>query len=119
MIQFNLTLPLQAINFVVTLYVLKRYLFAPLIERIIERRKEEKQLRDEIILKRRDVENFRAEKTAQLSQFQKDAKVDFPFTPVTNPAAPVKTEEHTVTPPTSQELAALTDELEKRICDGR
>mgnify|MGYP000500935203 CR=1 FL=1 len=118
MIQFNLTLPVQLFNFVVTFYVLKRFLFAPVIERIIRRKKEEKQLCDEIILKKQDVENFRSEKTTQLSQFQKDAKTDFPFAPVKDPAPALPIEPVTIDPPEDHTYEKLAKEVERKVRHG-
>lgn len=118
MIAFNITLFIQLGNFILTAYLLQRFLYRPIIDRIIQRKQEEKQLRDEIILKKQDVENFRTEKSSQLSQFQKDAKTDFPFTPATKPspaqpAPPVK-----VSTPTATELQELQEKLEKRVRHG-
>lgn len=78
-IQLNLTLIVQAINFWITYFVLHRYIFAPVIKRIRQRKNDEKKLRSEIILKQKDVSNFLEEKVMQLAQFQKDAKLDYPF----------------------------------------
>ena len=118
MITFNVTLFIQLGNFILTTYFLQKLLFRPIIDRIIQRKKEEKQLRDEIILKKQDVENFRDEKTAQLSQFQKDAKTDYPFTPVTSPSSPQPTTPVKVSKPTAAELKELQDKLEERVRHG-
>jgi len=80
-IQINLTLFVQIVNIVITYKVLTRYLLQPIMDRLIERHKEEKKLSDEIILKQKDVEIFLKEKTDQLSQFQKDATSDYPYKP--------------------------------------
>lgn len=115
MIQVNLTLLIQACNFIFTFYVLKWFLFAPFINRILLHKKEEKQLRDEIVLKRQDVENFLTEKTSQLSQFQKDATTDFPFKPVTKPTPTIPVEEVTTTPLDQKEHDRLQTILEERL----
>lgn len=118
MIQINLTLLVQALNFSLTFYVLKRFLFGPIIENILSRKKEEKRLSDEIVLKKQDVDNFLGEKTSQLSQFQKDAKTDFPFVPVTGPRVqPIKLESEIVEPSVAEQ-EALQKSFAKRVRDG-
>lgn len=119
MININLTLPIQMINFLVTYWVLHRFLLRPIVARILERKAEEKKMCDEIILKRKDVEVFRNEKTAQLAQFQVDSKTDYPFTPFRAP--------HTIVPEAKEsELVLTEDEQEtlkkdvlRRLVDGR
>lgn len=118
MIQFNLTLLVQALNFSLTFYVLKRFLFEPIIESILKRKKEEKRLGDEIVLKQKDVANFLSEKTSQLSQFQKDAKTDFPFVPATGPQVEPHAPEVCILEPTHEEQVALQKDLTKRVRDG-
>lgn len=107
MININLTLPLQIINFLITYWVLNRYLLRPVIVRILERRAQEKKMQDEIILKKRDVEVFNNEKTAQLAQFQVDTKKDFPFTPFRAP--------HTTAPEPKLASPALTADEEESL----
>ena len=115
MIQLNITLLIQIANFLVTFYVLKLFLFEPFINRILMHKKEEKQLRDEIILKQQDVDNFSSEKTAQLAQFQKDATADFPFNPVTKPAPTIPVTPMVADKVDEKEHNRLASDLEKRI----
>lgn len=118
MIQFNLTLLVQVLNFSITFYVLKRFLFEPFIKNIIDRKKEEKRLRDEILLKRKDVDNFLNEKTLQLSQFQKDATTDFPFRPVTSYRAQTIPQQECIIEPSTRQQADLQEALIKKVHNG-
>lgn len=115
MINFNITLFIQIGNFVATAIVLERYVYYPLIQRLLKRRQEEKHLRDELFLKKRDIDSFLHEKTSQLSQFQKDAKTDFPFTPVTTPPPVDDVPAPKVKAPTAAELTALQEKLEQEV----
>ena len=81
MIHFNLTLPIQIINFLVTYWFLDHYLLRPIVQHILRRKQEERRLRDEIELKKRDLEISEQEKRDQLAQFQADTTTDYPFTP--------------------------------------
>lgn len=117
MIQINLTLFVQMINIIITYKVLSAYLLAPIIERLLERKKEEKQLRDEITLKQKDVENFLTEKTSQLAQFQRDAKTDYPFNPVRSLPQTLYVEDEAQEALTDEEYASLKKNLTKRLYD--
>lgn len=118
MIVINLTLPLQMINFLVTYWVLHRFLLRPIVARILERKAEEKKMCDEIILKKKDVEVFRNEKTAQLAQFQIDSKTDYPFTPFRAPHTTVPEEKDTQIALTEEEQETLKKEVLRRLVNG-
>lgn len=70
LIEFNLTLLVQVINFLIVYYVLRRMVFDPVIDALIKQKAEERRLSEEITLKQTVVDNFQAEKALQLAQFQ-------------------------------------------------
>lgn len=119
MVTINLTLPIQIINFLVTYWVLSRFLLRPIIDRLLERQADEKKMCDEIILKKKDVEVFRNEKTAQLAQFQVDSKTDFPFTPFRAPHIDLPEERIPNPQLTTDEQETLRKEVIRRLIDDR
>jgi hypothetical protein len=119
MVTINLTLPIQVINFLLTYWVLSRFLLRPVITRILERQADEKKICDEITLKKKDVEVFRNEKTTQLAQFQVDSKTDFPFTPFRPPHTELPEEKCPEPELTADEQEALRKEVIRKLIDDR
>lgn len=109
MISINATVFVQIANFFLVYWFLHRALFTPIIRRILKRKLVEKRLKDEILVKGRDIINFRNEKNLQLKQFQKDAIPEHVKT------LQVSREITLVTPYEEREPVALSSEEQARV----
>jgi len=117
MIQINMTLIVQVVNFFITYKFLSVFLFKPVINRILLRKQDEARLREEIALKTQDVDNFMQEKTTQLAQFQKDAKTDYSFILVKPPRIEFLDEKQENLMLDDEHCKQLKKEIVKRILD--
>lgn len=117
-IEFNLTLLIQIINFLVVYYVLRRVIFDPVIDALIKQKSDERRLNEEIVLKQIDVDNFQAEKASQLVQFQQDVKVQLASDTVKIALDPQYTARVALRPVSAEELAAFKRKVEESLHAG-
>ncbi len=118
LIEFNLTLLIQVINFLVVYYALRRMVFDPVIDALIKQKAEERRLNEEITLKQVDVDNFQSEKALQLVQFQQDVKVQLANDAVKIALNPQSTARVILRPVSSEELSAFRKKLEDSLHAG-
>jgi len=118
LIEFNLTLLIQVINFLIVYYVLRRMVFDPVIDALIKQKSEERRLSEEITLKQVDVDNFQAEKALQLAQFQQDVKVQLASDAVEISLSPQSTARAQLRPVSPEELAVFKKKMEDVLHAG-
>jgi len=118
LIEFNLTLLIQVINFLIVYYVLRRVIFDPVIDALIKQKSEERRLNEEIVLKQLDVNGFQSEKTSQLIQFQQDVKVQLTSDTVKIVLDPQYTARAVLRPVSPAELAAFKKKMEESLYAG-
>lgn len=118
LIEFNLTLLIQVINFLIVYYALRRMVFDPVIDALIKQKAEERRLNEEIALKQVDVDNFQSEKALQLVQFQQDVKVQLASDAVKIALNPQSTARVVLRPVSPEELSVFRKKVEDSLHAG-